>query len=159
MESKYVTYDEMCNRIKNIIFGYHNVEDRIKNNIFQQIIEESNYAHKEAIKMMKDVMGVDDETIAKIEDYQETHSLEGNTQEMVDKLVGKTIMEHTKGKTLEKDGYCLKVTLLHKAVQFKHDETMLGIITDFDDESTRFVYVDFGEAEGSVKMDLDELNY
>ena len=145
--------------MKNIIFGYNNVEERIKNNIYHQLAEESNYAHKEAMKILKNVLLLGEEDINTIKEYQENNPLDDNVQEMVDKLVGKTIMQHVEGKTLEKDGYCLKINLLHKAVQFKHDENMLGVITDFDDESTRFVYVDFGDADGAVKIDLDDLIY
>ena len=157
MESKYVTYNEMCNRMKNIIFGYQNVDERVKNNIYEQIVAESTYAHNEAMKILKDVMNVNDETIKKIDEFRENNPMNDEVQEMVNELVSKTIMQHIKDKTIKKDGYCPKITLLHKAVQMRHDYTMLGVITDFDDDNTRFVFVDFGEEEGAVKLDIDEL--
>ena len=153
-ECKYISYKELCDRLQNLVFGYPKLEDRIKNNIYMEILAGAEYADEEVSKMLREDFGFGDEII----EAARKADVPDEIKDGVNEIVGKIIQEHLKDKSLKNDGYCLKITLLHRAVQMKRNEDMLGFITDVDDENTRFVFVDFGDECGPVKIDIDELN-
>ena len=156
-QNKYISYNEFCNRLQNIVFGYGKVGDEDKEKLYAKIVDGTDYADRSVEKFLKSAFKVTGEKFEKLKDtIFNTEEAIAERKKTLDKLIRGLVIKYFENKTLKEDGYCLKVNLLHKAVQMK-DSDMLGFISDVDDENTRFVFVDFGDEDGAVKIDIDEL--
>jgi len=152
---KMVTFDEFCLKAKDLIFGYDNVEPIVLLEIYDDMVEKAEEADMMANELLLD-LGVPQSKIDEM-DNMEMASLDELIEGRVSSGTLTYIKQGFETKSLKKDGYCLKERLRGTAVQMRNDENMLGFITEVVEGSNRFVMVDFGEAEGAVKIDIDEL--
>ena len=155
LADKMVTFDQFCLKAKDLIFGYDKVEPMDLLNVYDDMVEKAEEADKMATKLMLE-LGVPQSKIDEL-DNMEIHTLDDVIEERVASGTITYIKEGFEKKSLKKDGYCLKENVKGTAVQLRNDETMLGFISDTVEGTSRFVMVDFGDADGAVKIDIEEL--
>jgi hypothetical protein len=158
--TKIYTLDEFTKIVEGQIFGFKNMNPIDLMDSFDGVKERGEESERHARKIMK-MMGVSN---AEVDSFGERlgKELEENPADFQENLiVGTTyfINEFFKNKTIAKDGYCLKSNLEGKAVQLRNNEDMLGFVSELIEDSPRFLMVDFGEKEGAVKIDVDELTF
>ena len=147
-----VTFEEFCSYLKIKIFGYQNIKEEVKQKLYIDIESANKIAIEEVNNFLSEKLGLPDDVIEEVGNRLDE---EEKKQAMIEAIY-LLIEDVFENKTIKKDGYCLKEKLLHKAVQMRHNKDMLGFITKLDDD-IRFVYVDFGDKEEEVKIDVDEL--
>lgn len=155
LSNKMVSFNEFCIRAKKLIFGYEKVDTLLLLDLYDNMVEAAERADEAATQLMLD-LGIPQESIDRF-DKKEYADLDQILAERIDSGTNKFIKKGFKNRSMKKDGYCLREKLVGTAVQMVNDENMLGFISQVDDDAKRFVWVDFGGAEGAVKIDVEEL--
>jgi hypothetical protein len=153
LRNNMLPFNEYCEEVKKQIFAYHKIETMELLDSYDEMVEKAESAEKTTQKLFER-LGYPS-IMEKLEDPKSSAGI-FNKKDIINGTK-KFIVNYFKDASLSKNGYCLKENVLKKAVQLRSDENMLGIIVDFVENSSRFVMVDFGESEGAVKIDVDEL--
>lgn len=149
-----LTFDQYCEEIKKHVFPFHNIDPILLLHSYDELIEKAEYADKMAAKLFKS-LGISDDAVKEFESIYPDEEI--IPKEKIIEAVTDYINEYFNKYTIKKEGFCLKIKLIGKAVQMRNNENMLGFISEVIDNSTRFVMVDFGDKEGAVKIDIDEI--
>ena len=91
-----------------------------------------------------------------IGDILEDTRLSVKYEDMIELSVVKYLKSVYGNKRLDDSGICLISNLIGKACQMIHNESLLGVVRDYDKEHTKLLMIDFGDLE-EVKVDIDEL--
>lgn len=147
-----ISYKEMIDIIRPKMFGFDKMsKEQVLLDSFHEGINKSYYDALDEFKNMVDGLGLGD-----MANNVLNRNLEDDKKKYLQD-VHLAIDETFRTFTFKQNGFCLKSKLIGAAVQMVCNEDMLGFIREVDDDNTRFVYVDFGGAEESVKIDVDEL--
>ncbi len=147
-------FDQFCKEVEKLVFGYKKIEPTVLLDVYDGMVEKAEEADRTADELFE-AMGIQDKL--KLDDDALFNKPE--IQKRIKDGTVKYITGGLKNKTLQKDGYCLKENIVGVAVQLRSDDNMLGFISELVEDSSRFVMVDFGDADGAVKIDIGELIY
>jgi hypothetical protein len=143
-------------KLQAILIGYHKLSEKQIHDFHQDFIEKLDDADrktKETMELLSEYMPKNEN----LKEFVENYEIKKIRYEVdPDDLIEKYLIDNFQDSHYKTNGYCLKENILRKAVQYKHDETKLGFIENID-ENPRFVYVDFGDNEGPIKIDIEEL--
>lgn len=121
-------------------------------NTFTSVMKES---EKETIKMIRASGFPVPDNVVDLVRYKNDNLNNEYHNIMLESL--ERYLEETYEQTrLDKGGICLKSQLIGKACQMVHNEDMLGVIRNIDEDHPRYLFVDFGD-DAEVKIDIDEL--
>ena len=155
------TLDEFSKLVENEIFGFKNMPSTDLLDSFDGVKRKAEKSEENSRKIMKSLFDVSDEQMDMINEKFSDMLKEDNGffQEKITVGTNNFIHEFFEDKTIEKDGYCLKTKIVGKAVQLRNDENMLGFVAELIEGDSRFLMVVFGEEDGAVKIDIDELKF
>lgn len=146
-----VSYGGFCTELEQLSFNYQKIEEVDKLKMYDELLDAAESAEHNAEKMF-DEMGISKEKIDKVlagNNFLDNNDIMEGTHIFIN-----SILKHA---TINKEGYCLRTNLLNHAVQMRNNKDMLGFVSSLVEDSSRFLMVDFGEAEGAIKIDIDEL--
>lgn len=156
LKEKIVSFDIFCKEVENLIFGYENIDHSTLKEFHDELIEKAKLADDLAKELFLS-FGISEGEFEEIREKSKFSSDE--MKETIKETTTKYIIEKFQDQTIYGDGYCLKEKLVGKAVQMVNNDDMLGFISDLVDGSSRFVMVDFGDTDGAVKIDIEELSF
>ena len=151
-EKKYkIDYDTFIRILKPKIFGFNSLTNDKLVSHYHKINDEIKKANDASYKMFSEMLG--EKEADRLENNIPLNAtkavLEKSAILFIDAVYGK--------KTYAVDGVCLRINLLNCAVCMKRNTEMLGYISSLIEDDSRFLFVDFGDASGEVKIDIDEI--
>jgi len=152
MKEKYqVEYSNFIKEVERNVFGFNNIQKVTLGSQYHELIESILMANDVSYKLFSEILG---------EEANEQFEEAINADDIKEALI--EIVEHFVIKTYEKKSYavdkvCLRKNLLRCAVHMKTNIEQMGFISELIDGDSRFVYVDFGDKDGAVKIDIDEI--
>ena len=151
-----ITFHKFEEKFNDTVYSLNKISPDIIISRHNEFLDGLIESEKIAIEMLKQTTGmsVPDDVIDIIRGKSDKMDYEYD--EILKETLDHYLEEAYENARLDNGGICLKSQLIGKACQMIHNEDMLGVVREIDENNNRYLLVDFGD-EAEVKIDIDEL--